>query len=724
MAALAGLHVLLADLVWWFAGSFFSAVVLTVSSFLRGRIRRAFWPPLLALVAGFLVLSAVHVPASMFVLVVPTLDTFPALWGLASEGITSIIVQAVPATPDPGIVFLLSILMIVAAWFAEVFLNAHTPALVALPVGVIAVVPLAVASGLADPVWFVVTAVLYLMLLRRGRRQDSRRMIALVAAAVMVLSFVVPLALPSVTPAPGAPGNFGFRVGVNPLLSLGDDLRRGAPVSVARYVSDSGGPLYLRLSTMQDFTSDRWTSSVSPDTQRGALDAFPDPEGLSDDVLREAASVDIEVTQLTSRWLPMPYPASRVEGVEGDFGWELPAYAVRSSQSSANKQDYTVEFWDVAPTAEQLRASSPLTAREAPEGTLVLPELTARISETAVAATAGAGNPFDQAMALQTFLRSSPFRYSEEAPVEQGFDGDGIAAIDEFLRVQAGYCVHYASAMAVMARAIGIPSRVAVGFQPGTRQTVDGASVYELTTDDLHAWPELYFEGVGWVQFEPTPGRGSTPSFSETPVDDPATPQDESTIEPTAAPAPTTTVRPDVPLGDDGVVTRPEAQLETTSWIGLLVVAGLLLLFATPALFRAFVRAGRYRRIRRARGSGSDAASAAWEELRDTARDHGWAAPDSETPRGFADRLLRAVPDVDGAVGVFRASVESAAYARPGHRVAVHEVQAARHAIAEAAELRTRLLAVVLPASLAARWRLEPPVSTSTTDDLARQRSG
>ena len=92
-------------------------------------------------------------------------------------------------------------------------------------------------------------------------------------------------------------------------------------------------------------------------------------------------------------------------------------------------------------------------------------------------------------------------------------DSTGVESVAAFLQQRAGYCVHFASTMAVLARDLGIPARVAVGFTAGEEQK-DGSHV--VKTHDAHAWPELYFGGVGWVAFEPTPAgaRTPTPGFS------------------------------------------------------------------------------------------------------------------------------------------------------------------------------------------------------------------
>ena len=74
-------------------------------------------------------------------------------------------------------------------------------------------------------------------------------------------------------------------------------------------------------------------------------------------------------------------------------------------------------------------------------------------------------------------------------------------AITLFLRTKVGYCVQFATAMVMMAREAGIPARMAIGFLPGTADR----GTYTVRASDAHAWPELYFEGIGWLRFEPTP---------------------------------------------------------------------------------------------------------------------------------------------------------------------------------------------------------------------------
>jgi hypothetical protein len=216
-----------------------------------------------------------------------------------------------------------------------------------------------------------------------------------------------------------------------------------------------------------------------------------------------------------------------------------------------------------------------------------------------------------------------------------------------------------------------------------------------VSSGDLHAWPELYFEEIGWLRFEPTPGRGAPPGYSSLEaVDDPETPEFEG-VNPSAAPAPVNTAAPSLPPEEE-VATPEVPQAEATDPVPivglvLLAIVGLALL---PALARAGIRA---RRLRRVRAEGD--AAAAWAEVRDTAHDHDWVAPETETPRQLGERLAIVVGA--DAVARLRGGVETAAYDRPGRpAMTAEDVVALRRAIASAATLRVRFRATFAPPSL------------------------
>ncbi|SDW69908.1 transglutaminase family protein [Paenibacillus sp. CF384] len=135
-------------------------------------------------------------------------------------------------------------------------------------------------------------------------------------------------------------------------------------------------------------------------------------------------------------------------------------------------------------------------------------ELPARVGELASQIVADAGNPtsrYDQVEAVEAYLRSR-YAYS----LQSSIPAKGADFVDDFLfRQQQGYCVHFASAMTVMLRTQGIPARYVKGFAPGEpveNKSGGAAGLYTVRASDAHAWVEVFFPGVGWLPFEPTPG--------------------------------------------------------------------------------------------------------------------------------------------------------------------------------------------------------------------------
>ena len=154
--------------------------------------------------------------------------------------------------------------------------------------------------------------------------------------------------------------------------------------------------------------------------------------------------------------------------------------------------------------------------------------------------------PYAHALAIQDYLRTSGgFTYS--LALEQAKDSSGRPAdldpISNFLVTKQGYCVQFATAMTMMARAAGIPARMATGFLPGSATQ----GVWTVTAADAHAWPELYLDGVGWTRFEPTPAvrSGAPPIYAaDLPVGNPATGGGRDISQPTR------TARPENPKQD------------------------------------------------------------------------------------------------------------------------------------------------------------------------------
>ncbi len=401
----------------------------------------------------------------------------------------------------------------------------------------------------------------------------------------------------------------------------------------------------------------------------------------------------------------MPAPVQSVKGLSGTWSWDPDDLTLGGINVTTQGQKYTATSLLLAPTADQLKAAGGFVPTDVERDLFLPPNTPAIIAQTALAATAGSVSEYDKAVALQDYFRDNGFVYSTQTPLKQGYDGDGARVIAKFLEVKSGYCVHFASAMALMARSLGIPARVAEGYLPGTSTggTANSPGVYTVTSDDLHAWPELYFAGVGWVPFEPTVGRGTIPSYTRPE----ALP---SQTAPTTAPGATSAPHRLVPTDPANVAgaanATPPSPLQPVlsgAGVALLIVAVLL----TPAVLRRMRRRARLRRLSESWGG----AAIVWDELRDTARDLGWSAPDTETPRVFARRIAAAVAGTPGEEAVMRLLDvrERDAFGPPTRAVAVglaDDLRLVIDALEAQAGRGVRLKAALIPVSLLpAGWR-------------------
>jgi transglutaminase-like putative cysteine protease len=706
LVALAGFRVSITDASWWIVGAIFIVVVLVTTTLVRQLARPGWLPSVAGAGVAVLGLTIGYAGDSAVLGIIPTPETLTRFSQLTNRAWAEIAVQSLPATPKVSITFLIAISCVGLALIGDLALR-YAPALTALPILVLLLVPVAVRADIAEPFWYSLTAVGYLALLRIGRRRTTAPGLLLLGSLVVVGSLVLAAIAPGLDPSPDQPSSTGISTGVNPLINLGDDLRRGAPITAVTYTTSDAKGIYLRLATLDTFDGRSWTPSLVAPTDRDKLSAFPPAAGLSDAVKRTKLSAKITVGDIEGNWLPLPYPTTKVSGTTGTWFWETQGLSVRSITANVGGQKYAASYLDVEPDLAQLRATS--TTQDVANTYLDLPaKLPSIITTTAKNVAGTAGTDYDKALALQDYFQSSLFTYSTTAPVKQGYDGTGADVVAEFLQKKAGYCVHFASAMAIMARVLGIPSRVAVGFQPGQSSVQSGRSVFTITTHDLHAWPELYFHGIGWLRFEPTPGRGTAPSYSnpEAVAQPTDTPTDQASATPTASANPTSAAGKDLPT-DEATDSGRSAKggIDTVPLVLLILLGVIIVLALVPAAGRVLVRWRRMRAIAR----GRDPATNAWAEVRDTARDHGWLAPETETAREFAARLSMVLADNSDRITGFRSNIESSAYGRPDDTsLSLPELRAVRRAIARSVSPRERLRAVFLPASLLARVRFDP----------------
>ena len=161
---------------------------------------------------------------------------------------------------------------------------------------------------------------------------------------------------------------------------------------------------------------------------------------------------------------------------------------------------YTVTSRIVTATEEML-LQAPLTVTAEMTRYLQLPStLPKRVRELSMDITANAPTPYDKAVSIETYLRT--YSYTLNLPPFPA----GRDLVDYFLfDAPGGYCDYYASAMVVMLRVVGVPARLASGYLTGAYDPKQGA--YRVIGANAHSWPEVYFEGIGWVEFEPTAGQ-------------------------------------------------------------------------------------------------------------------------------------------------------------------------------------------------------------------------
>ncbi|MEU9651449.1 DUF3488 and transglutaminase-like domain-containing protein [Streptomyces sp. NPDC048110] len=615
---------------------------------------------------------------------VPGPQAFQHFADLLQQGGDDIARYAIPAPLESDGIRLMLVggVLVIGLLVDTLAVSFRSAAPAGLPLLALYSVAAGLSEGSADWLWFLVAAAGYLMLLlAEGRDRlsqwgrvfggsprspgaDQGRALAPVRAGRRIGAFalgialVVPLALPAMDGGllDSARGGVGSGTGgggtisaVNPLVSLRDSLNVNEDREVLTLQTDSESlsDLYLRIVSLDDFDGTTWKPSkrhitAVPDG------TFPTPAGLGPDIRRtEIRTLISAADDFAQDWLPMPYPPSGVR-VAGNWRYEpVGMTLVGDHGQNTRGLTYEVRSLSLQPTAQQLAAAPQASAALRREYTELPDSLPEVVSRTAREVTAGAANPYEQAVKLQEYFAvNGGFEYDTQVDI-----GSGSEAIARFLKEKEGFCVHFSFAMAAMARSLGIPARVAVGFAPGSPQA-DGSVSVGLR--DAHAWPEVYFEGVGWTRFEPTPTRGSTPAYTITDrpgstVPDPALPSRNSRTEPSAAPSESDVCSPqDKKL--DACATESAAAVPVTGgdgpkWYALLgwALAGLVVLLIplTPMLWRLRVRAVRLGAHGRGEADAGPHTLAVWQELMDTAWDLGILPEESQTTRKAAARVVR-----------------------------------------------------------------------------------
>lgn len=402
-------------------------------------------------------------------------------------------------------------------------------------------------------------------------------------------------------------------------------------------------PIYLRTATYDLYTGrgfERSESTRRPVAPGDPLFTVPSPERPTEVEAFEGERIAIQMHQTLGRNLfTSGVPLSIYAPILiHEPGGQPVLGGIEAANPIGPGEGYQVDVALSQATAAQLELAGedyPEVVRDLYLGT---PGISDATRQLAADITAGLDNPYQRAEALTRFLHADPqFEYATTAPAPPP-DRD---LVDFFLfdeNGRTGYCQYYASAMVVMARSVGLPARVAVGFAPGERQEDDTFLVREA---NAHAWAEIYFPGYGWQIFEATKGINpqftrvaGDPALSRPPnLDDPRDFEFEELREPGANPLPS------FDLVEGGVdADNPEAANsadEARSGNALLI--GVLVLGA--AAFIWF----RYRHLQR-RWKLLPAGDRAWERLTVAAGRAGVGPRPSETIYEYSGWLEEQLP--------------------------------------------------------------------------------
>jgi transglutaminase-like putative cysteine protease len=677
--------------------------------------------------------------------VIPSAATMKELDRFIRRASETVLAESAPVAPNAGIVMVTcAVLGLTVILIDALAVPLGMPAATGVGLVAILIVPAMVKPQSVGFWGFSATVAGYLLILGSSqwfapdtrtsadtaRNPGQLKRAALTGSAALVATLVIPLAIPGFDKGTFPQGSrvnpWGTSTGLNPMITLGNSLRAPAGTGRITYATNVATPLYLRMVTVENFEGDSWGQDDRDGSRRpvdGQIETGNDVP--IDGLLRYVTAV--ETGSFTSTYLPVPYAPESIRGLDGDWSWDPATLSIKGVDTNSRSQEYTVVSSVPRITASVLDRSSAAVQGIAEDFTRIPGNVPDIVRTTADTVTGSSGTAYAKAMAIQRYLRSAEFSYSLQSPVQDGYDGNGLSVLADFLAKKSGYCVHYASAMAVMARLEGIPSRIAVGYAPGrlTGATVNVAgqgalSEYEVDARDAHAWPELYFQGLGWVPFEPTPSRGHVPDYAAessvpggpgsiennddlVPPDDPA-----ANPLPSAAPVP-------LPGGGQGA----DAASQVMPWLlGLAVSGVLLLLLSSPRLVRVGVRT---RRLRSSDPPAPEAITLAWSELRDLGTDYGLPPGTSETPRTYSARLrgshlLGEAGGMDDAahraVISLTADFERRAYGRPAadspgaakEEPAAARIEALQSSMRANVTRGRRLRADWLPPSVMALW--------------------
>jgi hypothetical protein len=741
-AALLAFAVPLGSKGWLGLAAALVVVALAAVSATGSRLPRAF--AALATYVGLLLLylNLVFAHSKSLGGIIPTRASLAALSHMPAAA-SNLFRYAPPVQPNRAVEFFASAgIGVVAILVDLIAVRLRRPAIAGLPLLLLFSVPVASSLkgfGVYQTLTFGVGISAYLALLSTDGRQrlrmwgrlvtirrvsvidennaapDTREMAASgrrVGLAAVAVAMAVPVVLVGSSPhdlfrhsSGGGLAGIGPSLDVSPLGAITDQLSDAKPRTVLTYSTTAKNPSqqYFQESVLTYDAQDNGWRTVS-----GPIKPISNPlkykaPGLSPSTPVTQVKTDVHVADgIVGSTLPLPYaPTAITDHQNLSLIVQYGSLVVESNEGLDNLQ-YRVYSTEPDPTTTELNDSPPAQSSiEKEYATYNGPDVS-QLTGIAYQHINANSTPLVWADELQDWFQSGQFKYTLKPDLPSGRN----SLLDFLTRDKRGDCEQFAPAFAVLARLLGIPSRVVVGYTGG--QPV-GGNQWRVTTADAHAWPELYFANVGWVRFEPTPnasgdgqGTATIPPYTQGKLPAGTTgPSAGPSTSPSTGPSGRTKPNASTRLHNLGPTSGAGNSTSGGSGfpIGLAIALAVVLLLAWPAAGRWLT--GRRRWLTASTDAGL--AHAAWLELSDYLSDYDLVGPPSESPRATAARVASAVDSPAAAAAVTRigAAEERARYAvapTPGAGLSA-DVETTRKAIAATRTWPRRLRARLLPAS-------------------------
>jgi transglutaminase-like putative cysteine protease len=347
----------------------------------------------------------------------------------------------------------------------------------------------------------------------------ARRMGYSCVAAALVAPLVLPalgsgvLSWRNPTGTGAGPGAGAASSGnaISPFVDLRPKLLEQASEELFRVTAER--PEYWRLLSLSDFDGERWTEAA-------AAESTVPPEGIIESpqptAFERTLSQAFDLTNLEGPFVPAAGRPSSItfEGNPATTRFNAATRHLELDEGDVQGLRYTVtsklpkvSFTELNRTAAGNQTDQVYTGVTPAIYTELPDDLSPEVEALARRWTDEETSDFSKLIALQNVFQTE-FAYSEEVEVDDSED-----YLTTFLtETRTGYCQQFSTAFAMLARTLGYPSRVSVGFLPGEAVAPD---TYVVRGTDAHAWPEVYFEGYGWVRFEPTPrARTELPAYT------------------------------------------------------------------------------------------------------------------------------------------------------------------------------------------------------------------